>query len=103
MEVHKYYATHKNYRENATVFGLQDPILRKICQTTSPKMTNKGRFAALKGSKHFKGNKIWAGKPLFYPTGIIIKKYQKYSSLAFRNDGSPSPYFVANFKRICQT
>ena len=32
--------------------------------------TNKGRFGGLEGSKHFKGNKKGAGKPLSYPIKI---------------------------------
>ena len=37
LEIREYYATHKNYRETARVFGLQDSIVRRICKAAPPK------------------------------------------------------------------
>ena len=37
LEIREYYATHKNYRETARVFGLQDLIVRKMCKGAPPK------------------------------------------------------------------
>ena len=67
LEIREYYAIHKSYRETERVFGLQDLNVRKICKAAPPKKTNKRLFGGLKGSKHFKGNRKGAGKPLSYP------------------------------------
>ena len=48
---------HKNYRETARVFGLQDSTVKKICEAAPSKKTNNGQFGGLKGRRHFKGNK----------------------------------------------
>ena len=64
LEIRECYATRKNYRETARVFGLQDSTVRKLCKTAPPKKTNKDRFDSLKGSKLFKGNKKAPGLSL---------------------------------------
>ena len=66
LEIREYYATHKSYRETVRVFGLQNSAVMKICKEAPSKKTNERQFGGLKGSKHFKGNKKGARKPLSY-------------------------------------
>ena len=42
LEVREYYATNKNYRGTARVFGLQDSTVREICKAAPPKRPTKG-------------------------------------------------------------
>ena len=105
LEVREYYATNKNYRGTARVFGLQDSTVREICKAAPPKKTYKERFVGIKVSKHFKGNKKGAGKPLSYSIEIdqeilvwlleIMDLHLPISSLGLRKfiKSKSQPYF----------
>ena len=45
LEIREHYATHKNYKETARVFGLHDSTVREICSS------NKDQQRAIRGSQ----------------------------------------------------